>query len=367
MKALFLTNLPSPYRVKFFSELGKLCELTVLYERRSASDRDAKWKVKSDNTYNEIFLHGKKLGTDNSFCPEVLKYISPDYDAIVIGMYSTYTAMLAMLCMKLRHIPYCISTDGGFVKEESSAKERLKTILISSGQYWLGTGKMARDYLLHYGATNNRIFDYPFTSIDVKDILPEITDYEEKIRLRDKLVIKGNKVIITVGQFIHRKGFDILVDAFRKIYTDDMELLIVGGTEKSLIEEIGEAVPDGVSIRPFMSKNELFEYYKAADLFVLPTREDVWGLVVNEAMACGLPVITTENCGSGAELVKEGRNGHIVPVEDIDGLAMCMRELLNSNSLREKGVESLRIIEKYTFQTMAKTHYDIFCRNKTEC
>lgn len=113
-----------------------------------------------------------------------------------------------------------------------------------------------------------------------------------------------------------------------------------------------------------MSKDELFEYYKAADLFVLPTREDVWGLVINEAMACGLPVITTEKCGSGAELIEEGRNGYIVPVEDVDALAMSMKKILESNSLEEKGIESLRIIEKYTFQTMAKTHYDIFCRNK---
>ena len=118
MKVLFLTNLPSPYRVKFFSELGNLCELTVLYERKSASDRDDKWKVKSDNTFTEIFLHGKTIDTDNSFCPEVLKYLSSDYDVIVIGMYSTYTAMLAMLWMKLCRIPYYISIDGGFIVEE---------------------------------------------------------------------------------------------------------------------------------------------------------------------------------------------------------------------------------------------------------
>lgn len=364
MKVLFLTNLPSPYRVKFFSELGNLCELTVLYERKSASDRDDKWKVKADNTFTEIFLHGKTIDTDNSFCPEVLKYLSSDYDVIVIGMYSTYTAMLAMLWMKLCRIPYYISTDGGFIVEESSTKKRFKTMLLSSAKYWLGTGKIAREYLVYYGANNDQIFDYPFSSLDEKDILPEIMRYEDKVQLRNKLSIKGKKVIITVGQFIHRKGLDILLNAFRKIKKDDIELLIIGGSESRLIEEFGEEIPYGVTILPFMSKDELFEYYKAADLFVLPTREDVWGLVINEAMACGLPVITTEKCGSGAELIEEGRNGYIVPVEDVDALAMSMKKILESNSLEEKGIESLRIIEKYTFQTMAKTHYDIFCRNK---
>ena len=61
----------------------------------------------------------------------------------------------------------------------------------------------------------------------------------------------------------------------------------------------------------FMTKKELADWYQAADLFVMPTREDVWGLVVNEAMAYGLPVISSDMCGAASEMVKNGYNGYI--------------------------------------------------------
>lgn len=121
-----MTNLPSPYRVRFFSELGKMCDLTVIYERRSASDRNKKWEAAGDKTYTEIFLRGKEIGTDNSISIEILKYLNETYDVIVVGMYSTITAMIAITYMKLKGIPFWISTDGGLIKEESKRKQNLK-------------------------------------------------------------------------------------------------------------------------------------------------------------------------------------------------------------------------------------------------
>ena len=75
MKVLFLTNIPSPYRVDFFNELGKKCELTVLYELERASNRDTKWSSNSSNNFTEIFLKGKKIGSDSAICFSVLKYL----------------------------------------------------------------------------------------------------------------------------------------------------------------------------------------------------------------------------------------------------------------------------------------------------
>lgn len=63
-------------------------------------------------------------------------------------------------------------------------------------------------------------------------------------------------------------------------------------------------VTDNIVFVEFKTKEDLIDYYRAADLFVLPTREDIWGLVVNEAMAAGTPVITTTNCGAGMEILK---------------------------------------------------------------
>lgn len=116
-KVLFLTNVPSPYRVDFFCELGKQTELTVIYERKSASDRNKNWISKSEKTYKEVFLDGLKISNDNSFCINIIKYLNLGYDYIIIGMYSTFTAMIAIEYLKKKKIPFIISTDRWFFKE----------------------------------------------------------------------------------------------------------------------------------------------------------------------------------------------------------------------------------------------------------
>lgn len=111
----------------------------------------------------------------------------------------------------------------------------------------------------------------------------------------------------------------------------------------------------------FGSKDILTEYYKAADLFVLPTREDTWGLVINEAISFGLPVITTGRCVAGTELVHCGENGYIVPVNDSIALGERIMEVLSNSELCSRvSQRSLEIANKYTIENMAAEHMRLF-------
>ena len=123
MKVQYLVNIPSPYRVDFFSELSKYVELTVIYERRSASDRNEKWTEKKCVNYKEIYLDARPIGTDNSVSFKVIKALDLRADLIVIGMYSTLTSMIAQNYLKAKSKPYVINSDGGFVSEENALKE----------------------------------------------------------------------------------------------------------------------------------------------------------------------------------------------------------------------------------------------------
>lgn len=357
MRVLYQTNLPSPYTIAFFNELGKECELTVLYERRTASDRDAKWVSEEAQTYTEVYLEGRAIGTENSFCPSIVKYLKQSFDRIVIGDYGTYTGMWAIWYMRRHKIPYILSTDGGFANySESSIKKKLKTYLIGGASKWLSSGGLSDEYLIHYGAKKDRIYRYPFTSLDEKDICDTVLSAEEKSKLRDSLGLKGDVVIIGVGQIIPRKGWDILVSAMKELDTDrDVQTYVVGGKESKLTELVGE-LPANVHVIPFMSKKELFEYYRASDIFVLPTREDIWGLVVNEAMACGLPIITTDRCNAGIELIKDGENGCIVPTDNRDALCGAMLKLIASDNLQEISNNNLKKIREYTYLGMVKAY-----------
>lgn len=351
MKVLWLTNIPSPYRVDFFNELGKYCELTVLFERKRADDRV--WSVNNNENYKSVFLKGKSIGNDTALSFEVLKYLNKKYDRVVVGGYSTSTGVLSILYLSLRHIPFYLNCDGGYIKEESKKNYLIKKFFISKATYWLSTGKETTKYLIHYGAKKEYIHVYPFTSLYKKDILDKPLNKVEKELLKKELNVTDNKIVIFVGQMIYRKGIDVLLEAIN--YTSkDIKFYIVGGKPKQeYINYINEHQLTNVYFFDFMNKELLFKYYQISDLFVLPTREDIWGLVINEAMANGLPIITTDKCVAGKELVNN--NGYIIPVDNSSEIAQKINGLFNDSlKIENYSNQSIQIIKKYTLEDMAK-------------
>jgi glycosyltransferase involved in cell wall biosynthesis len=362
MKVLFLTNIPSPYRVEFFNELGKQCELTVLYELKQAKDRDSKWNTYEAKHFTEKYFKGIKMGHDFVLCFSVLKYLNDkSYDIIVIGGYSTPTGILSIEYLKYKKIPFIINSDGGMIKNDSGIGYRIKKHLISSASAWLSTGEITTKYLLHYGAQQERIYVYPFTSLKKQDILTNILSKEEKMEVKREINIQEKKVVVSVGQFIYRKGFDVLIKACN--YLDkDIGLYIIGGEPTKEYKDLKEKLSlNNVHFVGFKTKDELNKYYKAADLFVLPTREDIWGLVINEAMAFGLPIVTTDKCVAGLELIKDYENGFIVPVDAEKQLADKINFIISDNNLCESmSQKNLNKIREYTIENMANRHMEIF-------
>lgn len=356
MKVLLLTNVPSPYRILFFNELGRHCELTVLFQKKRSSERDAKWAAESSGTYTSIYLKGKSTGVDNAFCPEVVQYLKDkSYDRIVICGIASPTEMLAIAWCKLHHRKYCLESDGGFAKDGHGLKEKIKRLLIQGADLYFSTGVENDKYYQFYGANSQKIVRYSFTSLRKADIIDRLLTEDEKQRIKENRNIAEKEIALTIGQFIYRKGFDILLKAWSYVQQDDWGLYIIGGEPtpeyQRLIEEYSLK---NVHFVGFLRKDEISEYYQAADLFVLPTREDIWGLVINEAMAYGLPVITTDRCGAGVELV-DNTNGRIIKADNESALASAMDQLMHMN-LETMAKKSLQRIQKYTIEDMVKEH-----------
>lgn len=357
MKVLFLTNIPSPYRVDFFNELGKYCDLTVLYERKKADDRE--WLNKKSINYKSIFLNGIKKGNDTALCLGVIKYLSQKFDHIIIGGYSTPTGMLAILYLRFINKEYILNCDGGFIrKDEKNVNYELKKYFISRANCYLSTGKVCTDYLLYYGAEKNKIHFYPFTSLYEKDILERTLSVDEKELLKSELDIHDKKIVICVGQMIHRKGIDILLNAASNVSNDVIFYIVGGKPTEEYKKIINNLNLKNVRFLDFMQKNILFKYYQIADLFVLPTREDIWGLVINEAMANGLPIITTNKCVAGEELINQ--NGILIESEDVESLSNNINKILFDDLLqKEYANNSLQIIRNFTIENMASRIYQI--------
>ena len=344
--------------VDFFNELGKHCELTVIFESNSATARDDVWKQYLVTNFRAVILKGIKHGNAEAFCPSVIHHLRrKKYDKIVVTNYANPTGILAVAVLKMLRIPYIIEGDGAFAGTSKGIKERLKRWLLSGADLCFSTAQEHDKYYRTYGVLDDRIVRYPFTSLSDQDVLSRPVSPEEKAALRKKLGIKEDKVLLSVGQFIHRKGYDILFDALSKM-DRDVSCYIVGGqpTEEYLrqVEALGL---DNVHFVDFKPKADLSEYYMAADLFVLPTREDIWGLVINEAMAKGLPVVTTDRCIAGLELITKPELGEIVPVENAKALEQAIVRTLATDKNRQAILETIR---QYTIENMARKHMEIW-------
>jgi glycosyltransferase involved in cell wall biosynthesis len=363
MKILYLTNLPSPYRVEFFNELVRCgIDVTVLFERKNAENREEKWISEEKFLFHGIYLKSLKIGNENALALDAIKYIKKnDYDLIIIGGYSTITSMFCIEYMKIKKIPFVINADGGIISQDSWFKKKLKEHFIGSALAWLSSSPITTNYLVHYGAKHENVYEFPFSSIKKDDIEEPLNEIKKK-ELREKLHLSEEKTILYVGQFIYRKGIDVLLDSVRKMQSVKTNVLLVGG---NATEELKKIVNDynlkNIHFLPFKSKNDLKFFYKVADAFVLPTRYDIWGLVVNEAIGYGLPVVSTDRRVAAQTMIKSGENGFICNSENSDELASKMSLLLNNEAMRNAfAKKNIEIAKKYTIESMAKRHLEIF-------
>ena len=365
-RVLFITNYPSPYRVNFYDELGKYLDVTVLFADRIEQKvtRDAAWFEKSQGRFHMVQLKKRILTVHGrDLCTDVADWLRKDFDAIVVCGYSSPTAVWAMAWMRLRGIPFYMEVDGGLIRPDSNLKYRIKKALVTLPDGWISSGRFTTKYLAHYGAEEAKIQHYPFSSLWERDIPSQVPAAAEKQELRRKLKMPEENIVVSVSRFIPSKRLDMLIHSAAQLGKTVGIYLIGGEPTEEYLRIQKEYGADNVHFIGFLKKDSLTEYYRAADLFALPTQSDVWGLVINEAMAQGLPVITTDKCVAGLELIENGKNGYIIPVDDNAALTEAIRAVFASDHAA-MGAAALETIRPYTIENMAKAHVEIFSKQE---
>lgn len=362
MKVRFFSNIPSPYRVEFFNLLGEKVDLEVIFEAEKAPLINEDWYVNNTiKNFKAIFLK-KGVIEEKKINLKILKYVKRDTDILVFTNYSYFTEMVALLCAKIKRIEYALVIDGGIIrKNESYLKRVIKKSLVSGAKLYLSPSNSSDDFLIFYGAKKERIHWYPFTSLKKSEILTNPISVNEKLYLKNEFGIFENKVILSVGQFIYRKGYDWMLESYKDL-NSDIGIYIVGGKPpKEYLNLKKRYNMDNLHFVEFQNKESIIKWYKIADLFVLPTREDIWGLVINEAMSQGLPVITTDNCIAGLEMIENGENGFIVKVEDCDDLYKKTNLILEnstyymqSNNINKSTIYTLENMVEKTFLALER-------------
>jgi glycosyltransferase involved in cell wall biosynthesis len=169
-----------------------------------------------------------------------------------------------------------------------------------------------------------------------------------EMRRRFDLPVEA-KLVAFCGYLIERKRLDLLVAAIGRLAEKTRPTLVVIGTGplRETISLLARKLGVDARFVGFQNTVGLAQLYQSVDVLVLPSDDDPWGLVVNEAMAAGLPVIVSDACGCAEDLVVPNVNGFVFRSGDVDQLSQCLRQALSSD-LPAMGLESRRIIKQWT-------------------
>ena len=169
---------------------------------------------------------------------------------------------------------------------------------------------------------------------------------------KEQLTKKKDIVILYAAKLINKKNPELLIKAFVNIMkknNDKIKLLIVGdGLLKTSLKKKYSSYKENIFFLGFQNQKELRNHYKKADIFVLPSSKEPWGLVVNEAMCFQLPIITSDKVCASYDLVKKGYNGYTFKTNSVMDLQKYLIKLIFNKKKRKKmGINSRKIINNW--------------------
>lgn len=297
-----------------FNKLAEKVDLFVIFERQAASDRTKQFYAENEIDFKHMFLKKGVFGKENSFSFELKKYIKKnyrDYDLIVMNGYSTISEQLAINYMIKKHLPYVLFINGGVIREkESCIKRFLKKRYIKNASSYLSPSEEANSYLKFYGANDN-IVNYPYCTYFETDIKEANMSEEKRVELRKKYDLPLGKLIISASNFIPRKNNIEMFECFKN---KDCSLVLYGSGPLKLEYEnyLKNNNINNIIIREFVPSSELMEIMSCCDGFITLSKEDIYGHTTLEALASGIPVISSKNVVSSLGTIKDNINGFLV-------------------------------------------------------
>ena len=339
LKVVYWNNIPAPYMVDRFNALGRrgAFDFEAWFNDRSQPDRS--WRVSErDWHFAYRYIPTLVLGSRRLHVP--LPLFGPSMPDLLVSLYAEPAFVLGWSLARLRNrrVAFWAQVTHDSWVTRHAWKEKLKQMMFSRVDATLGSGEQSRRFAMRYGTPERRALTLQH-SVDVEHFAGGAEAARpNRGATRERLGLRGT-TFIYVGRLWAGKGVQYLVDAFGRVQrasADAVSLLIVGDgeAEQELRVLCKKHRVTDVVFAGFREKEELPEFYAASDVFVFPTLGDPYGLVVDEAMVSGLPVISTDAAGEIAQRIEDGGNGYIVPARDPETLAGRMLALAHSEPLR---------------------------------
>lgn len=362
MKVGFITNIRAPYRSLQMEKISEIknIELTIYYTNREIDNR--KWEKKSSIKFKEVDLKGIRISKAYGYFNFGLMNILQENDILILGGYEQPTMILVSLLCRLMNKKYILIFDGistnRLEDNENKVKKQIKKLVIKGSSGIMANGTVGRRYFEKvYNYPSDKIYNQ-YLTVD-GELINNLSEKRNEYRqlYREKLGIKStDKVLIYSGRLISIKNVESVIKAVSKLNRENIVLLFTGGgiLEESL-KQLAKELNVNLIVTGFIENQEtLFKHYFVGDALILPTSVyEVWGLVVNEAMYAGLPVLVSNICGCSLDLVEEGQNGYTFNPHSIEEISKSIDKLLYNDDIKVMGDQSKKIIEGWSFENSA--------------
>lgn len=339
-RTALLTEIPAPYRIPLFNALAERVDLRVLFLRERNPERP--YALHGDElrfAYDvlpgrDLTLRGRWVVVNRGIGRRLR-----DASVVVLGGWNQPAFWSALAWCRLRRRPAVLWVESTRRDRRSGRLEPAKAALLRQAAAFVVPGGAARDYLLGLGVRPERIAVAP-NAVD-----PAIFGTARRARP------DGPCRILAVGRLAREKGLDTLLEAADGL---SAEVVLAGaGPEEARLRRL--AGPS-VTFLGHVERDDLPALYADADVAVVPSRSEPWGMALNEAALAGLPLVSTTAAGAAHELIEDGVNGLLVPPDDPAALRSALARLVSDEAFRRSaGARSREIASRFTPETWADT------------
>ena len=365
---------PIQYFAPLYAYLNtsKDIEVTALYlsdfSLRGATDQGfgqvVKWDVDllAGYPYSFVGPNARTLvpvGFSSTIVPQIWGAVRRGgFDALWIHGHGVAANLIALLAAKSIGIPVFMRCETHLGLPRAGGKAVLRkpimTMLYRTIDGFLAIGSANRDFYRAMGVPDKRISLMPYTVDNARFMEKSTLSEDQRAATCKRYGISSDRpAILYISKFMRRKHPDHLVQAAKRLVAEGLafDLVLAGNGEmQAELEQLAAELPY-VVMPGFVNQREMPAILGACDMFVLPSEDEPWGLIVNEAMCAGLPVVVSSEVGCSADLVENGRNGQTFRAGDIDGLTNALRPIIRDANLRKSmSARGRELIERWSYR-----------------
>jgi len=363
LQITFVSPEPTPYRAPVFDRLARRSDLdlTVIYVARTLMGRT--WSVEPH--HRALFLQGVRvpgarrlLHHEFPVTPGIFRRLAAAKpDAVVVVGWSTFASLATISWCRLRGVPYVLEVDshdeGPRAGWRRAVKGTVVPRIVRGAAAVLVTGTLVRRSMIARGADPDRIRLFAVT-VDAAGFRRRAQELaSRRAELRRELGLGPDDVaVLSAGRLAPEKGLDTLIRAVAAARVPELAVVIAGsGPEHARLEQLAASLGVRLVLLGDTPWERMVERYVAADVFALLSAREPWGVVVNEAAACGLPLVLSDRVGAAFDLLRDGENGVLVLAGDVESAASGLRRLAQDPAARAAaGARSQELMEGWGYE-----------------